>query len=145
MRQDSVTRKAVLLGTAGLLPSQWLGLKSCISNIPEIKKLESIWQKKSKTETLKRGNWNFFRVRPENYPTRRVVALGCLIDRYHSQGLADSVLRLIRKRSNGFEHQCIESGLKLFCDDYWSDHTDFGITKIKKPRSSGRRGPGKWL
>jgi hypothetical protein len=134
-KQNSITRRAILLGAAGLLPSQRSVLKNSVSNIskiPEINALESIWhQRKSINETMNIEDWSFFRVRPDNYPTRRVVALGYLIDRYSSRGLAEGILNLIRKQSNKGEPQNIESGFILLCNGYWSDHIDFGIAKIK--------------
>lgn len=90
------------------------------------------------SENMKIEDWNFFRVRPENHPTRRVVALGFLIDRYHSQNLVSGMLNIIRRLSDTIDFKNVENELIVIGDDYWSDHFDFGVSKSKKTNVIGK-------
>ena len=115
--------QALLLGHAGLLPSQ----RHRSVKDREAVKLQKIWQSTGITETMKETDWCFFRVRPDNFPARRLVALSCLISRYHKSGLLRGVLRLVRKAPAGAEHRWLESGLALAGQGYWENHFDFGV------------------
>src|SRR4030042_1611775 len=115
--------QALLLGHAGLLPSQ----RHRSVKDREAVKLQKIWQSTGITETMKEADWCFFRVRPDNFPARRLVALSCLISRYHKSGLLRGVLRLVRKAPAGAEHRWLESGLAIASHGYWANHFDFGV------------------
>ena len=116
-------RRTLLLGHAGLLPSQ----RHRSVKDREASKLEKIWQSAGITEAMKETDWCFFRVRPDNFPTRRLVALSCLISRYHKPGLLQGILRLVKKAPAGAEHRWLESGLALAGQGYWENHFDFGV------------------
>jgi hypothetical protein len=77
---------------------------------------------------MKAADWCFFRVRPDNFPTRRLVALSCLISRYHKSGLLRGILRLIKKAPAGTERRWLEDGLAVAGRGYWENHFDFGVT-----------------
>jgi hypothetical protein len=115
--------QALLLGHAGLLPSQ----RHRSVKDRETSKLEKIWQSTGITEAMKEPDWCFFRVRPDNFPTRRLVALGCLIGRYHKSGLLQGTLRLVKKAPAGTERRWLESGLAVANHGYWENHFDFGV------------------
>jgi len=117
------TRQAWILGTAGLLPSQ--RRKSVEGR--EIERLEAIWQSTGVAETMKETDWCFFRVRPNNFPTRRLVALSYLLARYHRTGLLRAILSLTNKAPSGAEHQWLENGLTIPSRGYWKNHLDFGV------------------
>jgi len=119
-----LTRQALLLGTAGLLPSQ----RHRSVEDTETDRLEGTWQSLGITETMKESDWCFFRVRPDNLPTRRLVALSCLISRYGKSGLLYGTIKLIRKSPPGDEHRWLESGFTILCQGYWANHFDIGIT-----------------
>ncbi len=136
--EDSINRRALLIGTAGLLPSQRLQQGNDVFTDPEVKALEAVWRKNSRVYNMISTDWNCYRVRPDNYPIRRLVALGCLIDRYRRKGLATGILSLIRKQSEKFTYHDIENGFRLFYDGYWSNHIDFGVAKKKETAILGR-------
>ncbi len=115
--------QALLLGHAGLLPSQ----RQRSVTDRETTKLEKIWQSAGITQTMKAADWCFFRVRPDNFPTRRLVALSCLISRYHKSGLFRGILRLIKEAPAGTERRWLESGLVVTGHGYWQNHLDFGV------------------
>jgi hypothetical protein len=76
---------------------------------------------------MNEADWCFFRVRPDNFPTRRLIALSYLISRYHKSGLLRGILRLVKKAPAGTEHHWLESGLAVASHGYWQNHFDFGI------------------
>ena len=115
--------QALLLGNAGLLPSQ----RHRSVKDREAVKLQKIWQSADITETMNEADWCFFRVRPDNFPTRRLIALSYLISRYHKSGLLRGILRLVKKAPAGTEHHWLESGLAVASHGYWQNHFDFGI------------------
>jgi len=115
--------QALLLGHAGLLPSQ--RHKSVKGR--EAIRLEKIWWSAGITETMKESDWCFFRVRPDNFPTRRLIALSCLISRYHKPKLLRGVLRLMKKAPAGAEPGWLENGFTVTGCGYWQNHFDFGV------------------
>lgn len=120
---DDFYRQALLLGHAGLLPSQ----RHRPIKDREAAKLEKIWRSAGITKTMKETDWCFFRVRPDNFPTRRLIALGCLISRYQKTGLLRCILKMIKEAPSGTEHHRMESGLAVAGHGYWQNHFDFGI------------------
>ncbi len=72
-------KQAWILGTAGLLPSQRHKLQNNIIIDGEIRKLENIWKASGLTAAIKEADWCFSKVRPDNFPTRRLVALSYIL------------------------------------------------------------------
>ncbi len=135
---DNVTRQALILGTAGLLPSQQRRLRHVFIEDEEISGLEQIWESFGITETMKETDWCFFRVRPDNFPTRRLIALSYLIARYGKSGLLLGILKLVREASPGAEHRWLENGLIIAGQGYWKNHPDFGIVMSRSSALLGR-------
>ncbi|MCJ7514921.1 MAG: DUF2851 family protein [Dehalococcoidia bacterium] len=121
---DGFYQQALLLGHAGLLPSQ----RHRPVKDREAAKLEKIWRSIGTTCTMKEADWCFFRVRPDNFPTRRLIALGCLMSRYHKSGLLQGILRLVKETPSKTEHLRLETGLAVASHGYWQNHFDFGIS-----------------
>ncbi|MFP3976095.1 MAG: DUF2851 family protein, partial [Dehalococcoidia bacterium] len=69
-RNPQATLQAVLLGAAGLLPSQ-CGHKSGLGNHAEIAGLETIWQSLNIKNPMNYSDWYFFRMHPKNFPSQR--------------------------------------------------------------------------
>ena len=80
-------KQALLLGAAGLLPSQRrvVGEQVCDAQMAE---LESLWKRLcGNIPAGKDPDWNLAFVRPVNHPVRRIAALSCLLQRYGQSGL----------------------------------------------------------
>lgn len=137
LRTDSA-KQAWILGTAGLLPSQRPRLQDRLGKNSEIEKLETIWQSSGANETMKESDWSFFRVRPDNFPTRRLVALSYLLTRYRKSGLLQGILKLVRGAPLGTEHRWVEDGMIIISQGYWAHHLDFGIAKKRSSALLGR-------
>ena len=133
-------KKALLLGTAGLLPSQrWQGK---FTEEEEVEELEQLWQStNNKAQTMKQSDWSFSHICPNNSPVRRIIALSYLLERYSEKKLLASVLQLVEESSRLGGHCVLERGFSVDCDGYWMDHFDFDITR--KTRKSAILGNSK--
>jgi hypothetical protein len=128
------TRQALILGIAGLLPSQ----RHRSIEDTETDKLERIWQSIGIPETMNEAAWCFSQVRPDNFPTRRLIAFSHLLSRYRQMGLLNGILELVRKTPQVAEHRWLENGLLIAGPDYWRNHFDFGIPKKRSSALLGR-------
>jgi len=132
--ETDLTRQTLILGTAGLLPSQ----RHRPIKDKETVKLEGIWQSMNIPEIMNKDDWCFFRVRPDNFPTRRLIALSYLLGRYHRTGLLRDMLKLVRKAPPKTEPRWLETGLIIAGQGYWRNHSDFGIVKKRSSALLGR-------
>jgi hypothetical protein len=132
--ETEVTSQALILGTAGLLPSQ----RHRPIRDKETAKLEGIWQSMSIPEIMNEDDWCFFRVRPDNFPTRRLASLSHILARYHQTGLLGGMLHLVRKAPPKTEHRWLETGLVIAGQGYWRNHFDFGTVKRQSSALLGR-------
>jgi hypothetical protein len=139
-RKGVALKQALLLGTAGLLPSQrWQGE---FAGEKEVQELEQLWQSTNKKiEAMKQGDWSFSHIYPNNSPVRRIIALSYLLERYSEKKLLTSILQLVKEASRFGGHRVLERGLSVACDGYWLDHFDFSVTS--KTRRSAILGNSK--
>jgi len=80
-REGLAPKQALLLGTAGLLPSQ--RQQGELAKEKEVQELEQIWQSAGKkVKTMRESDWNLSHIYPNNSPVRRIVALSYLLERY---------------------------------------------------------------
>jgi hypothetical protein len=135
---DNCTRQALILGTAGLLPSQRHRVRNRPAEAGEIDELERIWQSIRTTETMNEVDWCFFRVRPDNFPTRRLIALSYLLAQYGKSGLHQGILKLVKKAPQKTGYRWLENGLIIAGQGYWENHPDFGITIKRSSALLGR-------
>jgi hypothetical protein len=120
--------QALLLGTAGLLPSQQA--EQCrVDGTGRIwvDRLEKIWTAFVQTVTMSAGDWHSFKVRPGNFPCRRLAAMSYLLLRYRDQGWLPVLVR-------GFESTVLDSGCRglrerwlVSAQGFWAENLDFGL------------------
>ena len=115
--------QAVLLGTAGLLPSQRKRFACEKSRF--LANMESIWRETGLVQEMEEEEWHFFKVRPGNYPPRRIVALSYLMTRYHRSGMLEHIPRVICTTPDG---KTVEDAFIVPAHSYWKDHYDCGMT-----------------
>lgn len=133
-------KQAWLLGTAGLLPSQRLNRRILFPREPEAIKLERLWHTTGFRETIKEEDWHFVGVRPTNFPSRRLVALSYLLNRYWKSGLLRGILKLLRQTPVESGYTKLEDSLIVLGRGYWAYHFDFNLaTRV----SSALLGRGK--
>ncbi len=106
--------QAVLLGTAGLLPSQ-CGWSS--SQDESIRGMERIWGGMSGNPAMSGHEWEFFRVRPGNSPVRRIVSLSRLILRFQARGWQHSLEELMLGMRSNQDFEAVETALMVKGDD----------------------------
>ena len=124
-------RQALLLGTAGLLPSQRWPDEPAAEQ--EAQELEQIWRSAGKNlRSMKEDDWNLLHVYPNNSPVRRVLALAHLLERYYKEGLLAAILHLVTETPLPKGHDLLEHGLTVASDGYWQDHFDFRATSRTK-------------
>jgi len=130
--------EAYLLGAAGLLPSQSAG-KAVID--PEVLdyviEIEQYWldfPERRKLEILKPEAWQFFRLRPQNFPTRRIAGAAVILLRFMEEGFVAALRKAI---ANG-ECQPESAGRemeKLFgvkAGGFWCKHFCFDESNLER-------------
>jgi hypothetical protein len=125
-REGLALKQALLLGTAGLLPSQrWKGK---FSKEKEVQELEQIWRSAGKrVKTMRENDWNLSHIYPNNSPVRRIVAQSYLLERYCKGKLLTGILQLVKEAPRPLGHRMLENGLTVTSDGYWRDHFDFDV------------------
>jgi hypothetical protein len=133
----SLASEALLLGTAGLLPSQRPECEySPFEDYDYVNKLEKVWETMHRTDVMDYRAWQFFRVRPANSPLRRIVGINRLLQRYRENGLLHGLVALVREVPPENGSRFLEDGLMTEDDGYWAGRFDFG---------KGYPGLSKWL
>jgi len=134
-------QQALLLGTAGLLPSQRLNGHQ--ENKPDDKwvdKLEKLWTSSRQTEAMSSNAWHLFKVRPNNFPVRRIVAMSYLILHYRERGILEGIINMVKEVPVNKGHYRLENGLLVATSGYWASHFDFSLgSRIKNPTLLGAR------
>jgi hypothetical protein len=130
-REGLALKQSLLLGTAGLLPSQrWQGK---FIREKEVQELEQIWQSADKkSKTMNKGDWNLSHIYPNNSPVRRIVAQSYLLERYSNGKLLAGILQLVKEAPLQDGHHVLENGLIVTGDSYWRDHFDFDVRSKTK-------------
>ena len=130
-REGLALKQALLLGTAGLLPSQrWQGTFAAEK---EVQELEQLWESAGKeVKTMKEGDWNLSHIYPNNSPMRRIVAQSYLLERYCEGELLPGILQLVKEAALPAGHRVLENGLTVAGDGCWRDHFDFDVRSKTK-------------
>ncbi len=134
-------QQAMLLGGAGLLPSQRQG-RHRENRLDDkwIDKLESLWANSHHTEAMSCHAWQLFKVRPNNSPIRRLVALSYLVLRCRERGILEGLVGVIKEVPVSRGYHSLENGLLVTTDGYWASHFDFGSgSRIRNPTLLGSR------
>ena len=129
--------ESLLLGTAGLLPSQRPECEySPFEDYTYVNKLEKVWETIQRTDVMDYRDWQFFRVRPANSPLRRIAGMSRLLQRYRENGLLQGLVASVREAPPENSSRFLEDGLMTEDDGYWAGRFDFG---------KGYPGLSKWL
>ncbi len=132
-------QQAFLLGTAGLLPSQrpdWHQENKLDDEW--IERLERLWASGYQPEAMSDGDWHLFRIRPNNLPPRRIVAMSHLVFRYRERGIFTEIVNMVREVPINRGYHRLEQGLVVTTSGYWASHFDFGLgNRINSPSLLG--------
>lgn len=118
--EAALALEALFLGSAGLLPSQ---RGRALPDDGYAAAVEALWLSMGREALLRAAAWRTFRVRPDNFPTRRLAAAARLMLRYRG-GLLEDLLRVVSHGERG--PQGLEGALVIGAEGYWGEHTDFG-------------------
>jgi len=144
----------LLFGAAGLLPSQQSEREQGRLPFSESQSfdidsftasVETEWAQRPGLESLPRGSWQTFRVRPDNHPIRRMGAAVELMRRW-LQGpgmLNDLRIAVSKPESSRDAAACLIDALVIPSVGYWATHRDFGIAR--RGRASALIGRGRAL
>jgi len=120
-------QQTLLLGTAGLLPSQRQGRhQENELGARWIDKLERLWTSSPHTKAMPPNVWHLFKVRPNNSPVRRLAAMSYLILRYRGKGIFEELVNLVKEVPTSQGYRRLEKGLVVTTNSYWASHLDFG-------------------
>jgi hypothetical protein len=114
-RESLSLKQALLLGTAGFLPSQWLRQESFVES--EIKELEHIWRSLEEVKPMSEKDWHMSHIYPNNSPVRRILAESHLLQRYHESGILMAILQLVQETPPIEGHHRLEDSLIIVSDD----------------------------
>ena len=108
--------QALMLGTAGLLSPgpkrRTAATRPAAGEDVETARIRRTWQVTGIRETMCRGDWRLFRVRPENHPVRRIAAASHLLARSRGE-LLSTVLACARRPSPGEARRDLERGFTI--------------------------------
>jgi len=124
---DALHAEALLLGSAGLLPSQ-RHLPAARRGEAYVAALEQAWRETGGTPALRAYHWETGRVRPENAPVRRVVALAQLARRWPAEGLVPRVLDGIASHPPAAAARALAALAMVPCPSgFWAAFWDAGV------------------
>ncbi|MFC1897395.1 DUF2851 family protein [Chloroflexota bacterium] len=127
-------QQALLLGTAGLLPSQrQSNQRGNELDNKWIDKLERLWASSPHTKVMPPNTWHLFKVRPNNSPFRRLAAMSYLILRYKKKGIFEELVNRVKEVPISQGYYRLEKVLAATTNGYRANHSDFG--SVNKPRN----------
>lgn len=133
-------QQALLLGTAGLLPSQCSNWHTTNEDDRWIYTLEEIWDSSRLAEAMSEDDWRVFKVRPNNFPTRRIAAMSYLLLRYREKGILAAIAGKLMETMAEKGYRELEKALVVTTDGYWAGHFDFGLpSRLITPTLIGDR------
>ena len=138
--------EAYLFGVAGLLPSRAaLSSPSYDADMRSyVRDLIEHWEQfplRERISQLKAEAWQFFRLRPQNFPTRRLAAAAVLVMRFMDDGFAG----LFEKAASAAKLQPRQVAgefvkiLLVEAEGFWADHYAFEPTRLEFKREAKNR------
>jgi len=134
-------QQALLLGTAGLLPSQRQS-RHQENKLDDkwIDKLERQWASSPHTKAMPPNTWHLFRVRPNNSPIRRLAAMSYLILRYRGKGIFEELVNLVEEEPTRQGYHRLQKKLVVTSNGYWASHFNFSSgSRIRNQALIGSR------
>ena len=108
--RQGLTLQTLLLGTAGLLPSQ---RQRKLAEDGLVAEIERIWHSLGHVDSMVETQWCFFRVRPDNSPIRRIRGAAYLLTRYTESGLLQAILDLVKRIQPESGYRELKRGLTV--------------------------------
>ncbi|MGB9594900.1 MAG: DUF2851 family protein [Candidatus Poribacteria bacterium] len=123
--------QAMLFGTAGLLPDNKDKLDKETNEYLEI--IFPIWDEikhQFQDKLMSKEEWRFFRLRPDNFPTRRIAGISFILCNLEPKkdSLSERILSVFDKETESIKKLFIKlkAIIKPKVYGYWASHFDFG-------------------
>ncbi|MBI1807112.1 MAG: DUF2851 family protein [Ignavibacteria bacterium] len=121
--------EALLFGAADMIPPV-RGMKDDESK-KRIHQLSAIWKdlrQYYRAEILNSTDWQFFRLRPENFPTVRIAGAARLITRLLRKNFLKSIIQTVKNGEQGSHEKFVllEHTFTTHADEFWTSHYRFG-------------------
>jgi hypothetical protein len=118
----------MLFNVAGLIPEARY-IESPVSK-RRARLLQTVWQRCHRYyrgEMLVAAEWQFFRLRPENFPTVRIAGAVPIVARFLGEDVLRSIVSALRehKENPAAQLRLIEAVFTAPADDFWSSHYQF--------------------
>lgn len=121
--------EALFFGAAGLLPPS-SAMNDAESKV-RVHQLKQLWKEFSaqyRGVQMNEGEWQFFRLRPDNFPTVRLAGAARLVQRFVSTNVFKAIIQTTKNQELRATN-AVNSLQSLFivdADDFWSTHYRFG-------------------
>ena len=128
----TIRLQALLIGMAGLLPSQRVG-SSGHDRLTHryIRRLERLWSSYRNGREMSSDMWHLSCTRPHNSPLRRLAAMSYLITRYRREGLLAGLWgHYVENVTSHRGWRRMEKGLVVDTDSYRGCHFNFGAASL---------------
>lgn len=144
--QQALPLQAVLFGVSGLLEARFPAPAELdAESRAYVETLQSEWtQRRAKFQDriMDPADWKFGRMRPTNFPYRRIAALSHLVVAHRERGIFENYVQFLRSvvsisKGKGYNEPSGKKAFRFFyleADDYWSRH----YTPGGKPLKSGQ-------
>lgn len=120
--------EGILFGAAGLLPSpRTLNERESRCYVRRLRREWKEFKRAYHGEVLDPAAWQFFRLRPENFPTRRIAAAARVALRLRTSGMFRAVISTVRDacREPARSFGELEAMMTIPADGVWKDHYRF--------------------
>lgn len=127
---DSEQVEAILFGIAGFLIAPHKEMDN--ESKKHLNSLRCKWKdyrRLYKNEFMKESEWQFFRLRPDNFPTVRLAGAVQLVQKFLKKNVFRSIVQIIkRERKTKTKFLELEQMFIVPANGFWSTHFRFGET-----------------
>ena len=126
---------SILFAVAGLFPTRGEMLDD--ESKRYIRRLKEHWKdihSSYHNEMLYRSEWQFFRLRPENFPTIRIAGAAQIIQQFFQHEILKSIIHTSKDRTCATEKKLslLKQMVIVAADGFWQHHYRFGEESQKK-------------
>jgi len=127
--------EALLFGAAGFLSYRPGGTPSPDAEIAAyLSERSNLWDQLRHTlqiRPLRSESWQFFRLRPQNFPSRRLAGLSAMILRFYRHGILERLTTLLQSQPRDTKAVVRELVSYFVCParEFWASHYDFRDVK----------------
>lgn len=135
--------QAILLGVSGLLDSRFPPSDELAGeSLQYVGQLRALWKQKGgpwRDRVMPADDWKFGRMRPANFPYRRIAALSHLVLEHQPRGLFEDFISFVDTmvsicEAKGYNERTGKKVARFFyleTDDYWTRHYTPGGKKLQ--------------